>query len=207
MSDQGRRPLRLALVCPPISGHLNPALSLAGELQRRGHRVAWFGVPDGEARVRAAGMEPRVIAADALPLGSVPAHMKRQGELRGLAALRWILRCLQQEALAHFRELPRAWTAWKAEGVLADQVSHGASSAAQGMGLPYVSLCHALPVHADTSVPPFSTTWSHRLGRWGRLRNGLGLSALAPFLKSYLAPLNAARRMGGSRSAHPMGHG
>ncbi len=189
-----RRSARLALVCPPISGHLNPTLALGSELQRRGFRVAWFGVPDGEARVRAAGLEFVTVGADAFPPGTVARLMRRQGELTGLAAMRWILDCLRKEGLVHMRDLPQAWAGWGAEGALIDQVYHGAASAAQAAGLPYLTLCSALPVHTDLGVPPFATTWRHRPGRWARLRNGLGMLPQLPAYRAYVGPLNVARR-------------
>ena len=34
--------LTIAIVVPPLIGHINPTLSLGGELLRRGHRVVWF---------------------------------------------------------------------------------------------------------------------------------------------------------------------
>lgn len=34
------------ITCPPAIGHLNPMCALGRELQRRGHQVTIFGVPD-----------------------------------------------------------------------------------------------------------------------------------------------------------------
>jgi zeaxanthin glucosyltransferase len=196
LTPSGSR-LRLGLVCPSISGHLNPALALASALRDRGHEVGFFGLADGGQRVAAAGFEFRPIAADRFPVGTVPAWMKQQGELTGRAAMRWILRCLREEGLAMMDQLGPELEHWGAEGALIDQVSHGAVSVAQRQRLAYLTLCHAMPVHADVSVPPFSTTLPHRPGRWGRVRNALCLSSFAPMIAAYFRPLNLVRRQWG----------
>lgn len=36
---------RFLFVVPPLVGHVNPAAGVAAELARRGHTVAWAGVP------------------------------------------------------------------------------------------------------------------------------------------------------------------
>lgn len=189
--------LRLGLMCPAISGHLNPALALASALRDRGHEVGFFGLADGEARVSTAGFEFRAIAADRLPIGTVPGWMKRQGELTGRAAMRWILQCLREESVAMMDQLGVELERWGAEGALIDQVSHGAVSVAQRQRLAYLTLCHALPVHADISVPPFSTTLPHRPGWRGRLRNAMWLASYAPVMAGYYRPLNLRRRRWG----------
>lgn len=193
----------MALVCPPISGHLNPTLALASELQRRGHQVALFGLVDAEPHVRAAGIEFIAIAAEELPRGTVASRMQVQGQLAGARAMRWILRCLLEEGLAHLRCLPDALRHWQPTAVLVDQVLHGATSAAQLAELPYLTLCNALPVHADPHVPPFATPWDHRTDLWGRFRNTLGLFLFFPLLRSYLQPLNRARHERGLPALSP----
>lgn len=195
--------LRLALVCPPISGHLNPALALAATLRDRGHEVAFFGLIDGERKVRAAGFEFVAIGAERFPVGTMPHWMKRQGELTGRAAMRWILRCLQAEGLAMMEELGPALERWGAEAAMVDQVAHGAAAVAQHLRMAYVTLCHALPVHADLSVPPFSTTLPHWRGRWGRLRNAVALASFAPAGAGYFGPINQVRRRWGLVAATP----
>lgn len=187
-------PRRLGLIAPPISGHLNPALALARELHDRGHAVAYFGFLDAESKVRAAGIDFVPVSTDGMPRGSVPALMRRQGELTGLAALRWILHCLQQENLRYLRDLHPALAAWRPEALLIDQIAYGAGSIAQKLGLPYVTLCNALPVHADLSVPPFATDWRPQPGRRGRVLTWLASLPLRPLLRHHFRPLDQERR-------------
>ena len=188
-------PLRLGLVVPPISGHLHPALSVARELADRGHHLTCFGLPDAAAKVGAAGIDFHPISAERFPLGTVPAWMKIQGEKAGIAAMHWILRCLQHENLAYLDDLPAALRASQTDALLVDQIAYGAASVAQHLQLPYITLCNALPVHADPSVPPFATTWRPLPPFLEALRSRLGSLAFRPLFMSHLRPINQRRRM------------
>ena len=45
------------LICPELSGHLNPMTTLGRELKRRGHRVTLIGRPDAQRKTETAGLE------------------------------------------------------------------------------------------------------------------------------------------------------
>ncbi len=194
---------RLGLVVPPISGHLNPALSVARELKDRGHSITYFGLPDAGSRVRAAGIGFHPICETMHPVGTVPAWMRRQGELTGIAGIHWILKCLQHENLGYMRDLPAALASTETDALLVDQISYGAASVAQHFNLPYVTLCNALPVHADDTVPPFATTWKPVSRRVEKLRSFFSLLPLRPLFSRHFAPLNAIRRTWGLAPLNP----
>jgi len=46
-----------AILAPAAIGHLNPMSVLGRELQRRGHQVTFFGVPDVEVKLRNSGLD------------------------------------------------------------------------------------------------------------------------------------------------------
>ena len=62
----------IGILCPTLTGHLNPMLALGGELQRRSHRVTVVGLIDGKAKVLAAGLEFLAIGTTEFPEGSTP---------------------------------------------------------------------------------------------------------------------------------------
>src|SRR5678815_1436799 len=62
---------RLGAFCFPGTGHINPMTALARELERRGHKVILFGIPDTEARIRSAGIEFRLIGEQDYPQGTL----------------------------------------------------------------------------------------------------------------------------------------
>ncbi len=193
MRTSASRPLRLGLACPPFSGHLNPTLALGSELRTRGHDVAYFGLRDAQGPVEAAGLEFILIGERDMPAGTVPGWTARQGELSGMPGCRWLTNCLLQEGVVQTREMGDALRAWHADGLLADQVSYGAPTAADSIGLPYVTLCNSLPMHLDfSSPPPFSTSGPWQ-GPGRRLRN-LGLWAPAmPLVAPVVRALNRER--------------
>lgn len=41
-----------AVICPAVIGHLNPRCVLGRELQRRGHQITLFGIPDVQLKVK-----------------------------------------------------------------------------------------------------------------------------------------------------------
>ena len=53
------------------TGHINPMTALARRLQQRGHEVVFFGIPDIEARVRAAGVDFCRIGESDYPPGTL----------------------------------------------------------------------------------------------------------------------------------------
>ena len=181
-------PVRLGLVCPPLSGHLNPALALGRKLADRGYSLTYFGVLDAERAVRSAGIEFVPLAASEYPLGETPRRMQRLGELSGWAALKYVLTCLQEENQVYLRELPRALREAQMQGLVLDQIGHGAVSVAQHLGLPYATACHALALHADPALPPFNECWEHRPTVGARLRNELAYLVGRPLLAWYFGP-------------------
>ncbi len=199
----GSRSRRLGLVVPPISGHLNPALSVAREMADRGHSLVCFGLPDARRHVEAAGLAFHAVGADLYPVGTVPEWMRVQGGLSGFRAMQWILGCLQRENLVYLRDLHGAIESHGTDAMLIDQISYGAASVAQHLDLPYVTLCDALPVHADSSVPPFATTWNPLPPALEAVRSTLGSLALRPVLEAHLRPLQEKRRAWGLPRLHP----
>lgn len=194
---------RIGVICPAISGHLNPALALAGELQDRGYEVAYFGPADAAAKCRSAEIRHIVIGERSMPAGTVFEQMRHQGELSGREACRWILRCLQQEAEMHFADLPEALRRWRPDGLLVDQVQPGAASVAEHGKHRYWTLCHALPVNLDLTVPPFISTLDAMQGRLGCARNFLAWMSVLPLALPLLRTINRQRRALGLRGLAP----
>jgi MGT family glycosyltransferase len=80
---------RFLFVVPPLAGHVNPTISVGRVLERRGHEVAWCGLP---------GLVEQLLPEDAcfLPAGSpgADAHAaelrRRSGTLRAAAAFKFL---------------------------------------------------------------------------------------------------------------------
>jgi len=121
---------RYGLVAPPAIGHLNPMVALGIELQGRGHGVVLFTV----AVV--------TLGASAFPPGAVDAAYASLGRLSGRQGLRFSVAYFRREQAMLHRELPAAIRA--------------AGTAAERLGLPFVTIANALPVNREPAVPPTS---------------------------------------------------
>jgi UDP:flavonoid glycosyltransferase YjiC (YdhE family) len=80
---------RFLFVVPPLVGHINPTVSVAGALTGRGHQVAWAGVPELVGAL--AGPAASVLPC-AVPATAADGLRERPAELRGPAALRYLWR-------------------------------------------------------------------------------------------------------------------
>ncbi len=57
---------------------------------------------------------------------------------------------------------------------LLDQAFVWGGTVAEYLDLPFVTICSAVVLNEDLSVPPFNTLWQYSPTWWGRLRNRMG---------------------------------
>jgi zeaxanthin glucosyltransferase len=84
----------LGLICPELSGRLNPMTTLGRELKRRGHRVTLIGRPDAQKKTESAGLEFAVVGEKEFPVGALAKTSAQLGRL---------------ECAAIYRGTPAAW--------------------------------------------------------------------------------------------------
>ena len=60
----------LGLICPELTGHLNPMMALGRELKRRGHQVTLIGRPDAQEKTGSAGLAFAAVGEKEFPAGS-----------------------------------------------------------------------------------------------------------------------------------------
>jgi zeaxanthin glucosyltransferase len=176
------------IICPALTGHLNPMTTLGHELQRRGHRVTLFGILDARSKTLAAGLEFWAIGEAEFPIGASAAANTKLGELTGLNAFKQIVTMFQQSTTMLLDEAPQAIAAAGVEVLLIDQTSSGGGTVADFLKLPFVTVCCALMLNLEIGIPPFNTTWRYSPAWWAKLRNYLGYRLLAqiaqPILKT-----------------------
>jgi zeaxanthin glucosyltransferase len=161
------------IICPAAIGHLNPMCVLGRELQRRGHKVTLFGIPDVQPKVMRSGLNFWTIGEAESPLGTLEQNHKRLGELSGLAGLKFTIHLLQQEAALLFAEAPTALKIAGVEALLVDQISVG-GTIADFLNLPFITVCNAMLINREAGVPPYFSHWSYNKAVWAKLRNKLG---------------------------------
>jgi len=172
---------RFGLFCPPAVGHLNPMCAIALELQRRGHIVILFGVPDALDKVSGLNLTTVEIGTFDYPKGSVDSAYRTLGKLTGKAGLKFTINFFKRETQMFFREAPQAIHQANIDVLIIDQITSSIATVADYLGLPFVTVCNAMLINREPAVPPYSTHWAYSTTPWARLRNRLG-NTLVDFL-------------------------
>jgi len=168
----------LGMICPELSGHLNPMTTLGRELQRRGHRVTVVARPDARRKAEAAGLGFAPIGEREFPVGSMQATSAELGRLSGMKAIQFTAELLRRGAAAILNDAPDVIVREKVDALLVDQVAAAGGTVADRLALPHVTVCNALAMNPDSHVPPGVLPWSFSPGLFGRLRNGFGYALL-----------------------------
>jgi zeaxanthin glucosyltransferase len=185
--------IHFGLFCPPGSGHLNPIATLGHQLQRRGHRVTLINILDAQLVAEAAGIEFHPIGQSELPLGAAAQTQEKLGRLDGLIAVKYTMDLIQSGAAIVLREAPAVIQHLQIEVLIVDQVSPEAGSIAEALGLPFISVCNALMLNQEPSIPPIFTHWGYDSSLWAQLRNQATHLGLAIAGWSYLQMINEYR--------------
>ena len=153
-------------------------------MQRRGHRVTFFGIVDARSKVLAAGLEFCPIGLSQFPAGSSEKLFEQLGKLSGLAALRYTLDWIEKSALIFLDEGPAILSDTGIDALLVDQIAPEGGLVADFLDLPFVTICSALPFNQEPVIPPFFTTWIYNPAWWAVLRNQVVYQLTNPFGKS-----------------------
>jgi zeaxanthin glucosyltransferase len=183
----------LGLICPELSGHLNPMTTLGRELKRRGHRVTLIGRPDAQKKTESAGLEFAVVGEKEFPVGSLAQTTAQLGRLAGLNAIRFTAKLLRRAAVITLDQGSDAIASAGIDALLVDQVTPAGETVAETLQLPFVSVCNALALNFDPALPPAVTPWRYRRGTIWRWRNVLGDSILRMAARPIIREINARR--------------
>ena len=182
------------IICPATSGHLNTMLPLGKELQKRGHRVTLLGRLDAKPQTLAAGLEFRAIGESEFPNGAVTESLAKLGQLSGRAALKYLVNTLKTSASVLLRDAPAVIKEAGIEALLVDQVTPEGGSLADGLGIPFITICSAVVLNQEENIPPYITTWGYNPTWSGRLRNRIGYKLLRSIIKPITEVINQHRQ-------------
>ncbi len=178
---------RIGFFYLPWPGHLNPLAGLGQELTRRGHEVAFFQLPDGEADARARGLQFVPFGQSLQP--GVGERFYAMGGLEGLAAAVAGLDLIAALADATLRWAEPALRQWRPDLLVVDQMDYAASTLAQVLGIPFVTAAVTLLKQDEEGVPGFD----------GRPYQAALAPPRPPTLLAFLD------RLGALRSSHGLG--
>jgi len=166
------------IICPAATGHLNTMLPLGNELKRRGHRVTLVGLLDAQPKTLAAGLEFRVIGDSEFPIGVTAESLAKLGKMSGLAAFRYTVNLIKEGVAVGLRDAPGVIKSAGVEALLVDQISSEGASVAEYLEIPFITVCSAVVLNREDSVPPCFTPWSYNPAWWARLRNRAGYALI-----------------------------
>ncbi|HEY8544746.1 MAG TPA: glycosyltransferase, partial [Acidimicrobiales bacterium] len=129
---------RFLFVVPPLAGHVNPTVSVGRELARRGHDVAWTGLPGVDALLPPGS--PFLPAGSPAALGHVDDLRRRSQGLRAAAAFKFLWEhVLLPLAYAMVDGVDEVVAAWAPDVVVADQQTLAGAAVACRRGLPWAT--------------------------------------------------------------------
>jgi zeaxanthin glucosyltransferase len=166
--------MHFGIISPPVPGHIHPFGALGRELIARGHRVTLFHMPDVEGRARREGLGFVPIGARDHPLGSLPGSLANLTRLNGRAALRFTIQAIRRATEMLCRDAPAAIRYAGVGFLLVDQTEPAGRTIAEHICLPFVTICNALALNREPSVPPPFTAWPYRDSWPARARNRIG---------------------------------
>ena len=185
--------MHLGFFCHVAPSHVSGMTALAAHLNKRGHRVTLFQVPDVAPAVKRAGLEFRAIGEQQYPPGTIPKLDEEFGKLSGLVGVRYALERTIQYSVTAYTEGPAIIRSAGVDALIVDRAELAGATIAEHLSLPFVSISMGLPITPDYGQPPYFTTWSYRPGVIGKLRNRMGYRAFRRLVKPLFAVDDAQR--------------
>jgi zeaxanthin glucosyltransferase len=167
--------MKVAFVCPPVSGHLNPLTTLARKVQSRGHEIVFITFLDGETAVRSAGVPFVPCATSAFPVGSFTGELRRLSKLQGKQMLEAVRKGGASRTEAILNCLPSLLIAEAVDAVVVDTVLYYVELAPISLGIPYAHVAVALHFDYSGYTPPYLYDWPHEDSAAARARNQAGV--------------------------------
>lgn len=142
-----------AVVGPAYFSHFNALEAIAVELIDRGHRVTFLHRIDARAFLRDPRIGFHVLGAQSHPAGSLAESLRRAANPGGPLGIRGVILDMARTTDMLCRELPAAMQALGIDAMLADQMEAAGALAADGAGIPFISIACALPVNREPGIP------------------------------------------------------
>jgi zeaxanthin glucosyltransferase len=166
---------RFGIFCPPGKGHLHTMLSIARRLQQHQHGAVFFQLPYLEHYVKSAspGIEFCGIG-DRLLTGARKQVDQQLSQLSGRSALRLSVKRFLPYAEVFLQEASQAVQNAKVDVLLVDQLEVYGGTIAERLSIPFITIASALPLNAESGVPPPVTGWTYSRNPFAKLRNIAG---------------------------------
>ncbi len=181
------------IVCPPISGHVNPLAALGRALVQRGNRVTFFHVADLERKILAEGLEFVGLGDAEYPRGELDRSVARLSRLSGMASLKFAVQCGCRISGLILKHGPMVIRAAGIDALLVDQNEPAAGTVAEHLQLPFVSVCTSLPLNREALIPPPFVGWGYSDSAFAACRNRIGYAISDRLIAPIQATINGYR--------------
>jgi zeaxanthin glucosyltransferase len=182
-----------AIIAPEAAGHMLSMGPLGKELVGRGHRVTIIGSDTAAPLAEQLELPLHKVNVDDIS-GSWNFPLWLASHLVGASSYVEMRDWLRWQAKAMLELVPRAIKDLGVDGVLVDHVASAGGTTAERAGVPFVTVCTALPWDEDSSVPPGFTTWANKDGRLARMRNRVGYAVWHWYVRPVLGVINRYRK-------------
>ncbi|MDJ0677864.1 MAG: glycosyltransferase [Calothrix sp. MO_167.B42] len=165
--------MHFGLLILAFESHLIPFLSLAGELQQRGHQVSFFAVKDTIAAGKAAGVDVISCTTESAPLNSQEQQSQKLAD--------------GQKLEIKYENYLLAVDSWLANNphsldcLIVDSFHHFLYLLGEKYQVPYLLIDTTIPGLFSSELPPLSQTWPYSDSLFSRIRNH-GINSLYKFL-------------------------
>jgi MGT family glycosyltransferase len=160
-----------ALICPPFLSHIRAFEALGGALVARGHRATFLHQADVGPSIRNTAIGFKPLGRGSHPPGSLAASLARAARPVGPIGLLRLIHDVSRTTDMLCREAPAALREVGADAVIVDQMEPAGALAAEGLGLPFVSVACALPVNREPAIPLPFLSWPFDPSPRGETRN------------------------------------
>ncbi|WP_158791380.1 glycosyltransferase [Granulicella sp. L60] len=136
-----------------LTSHLNVGMSLAKELEARGHNVTFFNIPDVKRVVTDRGLRFVEMGSKELPEGTLQPLLEQLSKLQGNDAFAFLFAGMT--GLTHIAAgyLPDLLRNEKIDALVIDQLFAGGATVAQHLNIPFASIASAVLLNRWDGAP------------------------------------------------------
>src|SRR6266403_1827523 len=180
-NTRGVLSMKLAFICPPVPGHLNPMTALARELQARNHDVVFLYSSGTSGLPCVPGPEK----------DHINENRGQTSKMQGEDVLKFGLRLVMSQTEAILKSLPAIVQANRVDALLLDTIQFYAELGPMQLGMPYIHVSNALHLDYSGYTPLQVYGWPHETTPEALARNREGVAQWAKILGEANAVIRA----------------
>ena len=151
---------KVAMICPPLQGHLNPMKSIAYLLLEKGIEPVFIGIIDSSDKVN--DFEHITIGMQVFPKGSLELILKEITQSRGFKMGRiWQKEFLLKWSKVVCEELPTVLESLNIDLMVIDQLDPASALVADKCDIKFITACNAMAIVLHRNIPLFFTSYDY----------------------------------------------